>query len=153
MSLQGLRVVVAYLNPALRNVNLIHEFIEATGSAYQVLKNITEEMNIKLELENSGHDADSSEQAVDLDSDPNTSAEPPSKRVKQLEELSRKVSTEQDSNRQTDRLKDEIKVYEALQCLKNFLSKMDTLRFWKFRLRLIILVPCCLLSKLHASKD
>ena len=56
-----------------------------------------------------------------------------SKRVKQLEGLSRKVSTEVDSNRQTDRLQNEMKVYEALQCPKNFLSKMDTLRFWKCR--------------------
>ena len=56
-----------------------------------------------------------------------------SKRVKQLEELLRKVSTEVDPNRRTDRLQNEIKVYEALQCPKNVLSKMDTLRFWKCR--------------------
>ena len=53
MPLLGLRVVAAYLNPALRNVKSIREFIEANGSVYQALKNIAEEMNVKLELENS----------------------------------------------------------------------------------------------------
>ena len=42
-------MVAACLNPALRNVKSVQEFIEA--NAYQVLKNIAEEMNIKLERE------------------------------------------------------------------------------------------------------
>ena len=79
MPLQGLRVVAAYLNPALRNVKSIQEFIEANGLAYQVLKNIAEEMNIRLELENTGHTTRLSGQTGDQDNDPNSVAEPPSK--------------------------------------------------------------------------
>jgi hypothetical protein len=91
MPLQGLRVVAAYLNPALRNVKSIQEFIEANGSAYQVLKSIAEEMNIKLELKNAGHTAGLSGQTGDQNNDPNSVAEHPLKRVKQLDKLLRKV--------------------------------------------------------------
>ena len=100
--------------------------------------------------------AGSSRQIEDSNNVPNSVAEPPSKRVKQLEELLRKVSTEVDSNRQTDHLQNEIKVYEALQCPKNFMSKMDTLRFWKCRsdsMSLLSKLACAIFSVPASAAD
>ena len=68
----------------------------------------------------------------------------------------RKVSTEVDSNRQTDRLQNEMKVYEALQCPKNFLSKMDTLRFLKCRrdsMPLLSKLACTIFSVPASAAD
>ena len=66
------------------------------------------------------------------------------------------MSTEVDPNRQTDRLQNEMKVYEALQCPKNFLSKMDTLRFWNCRrnnIPLLSKLACAIFSVPASAAD
>ena len=73
--------------------------------------------------------AGSSRKIEDSNNVPNSVAEPPSKRVKQLEELLRKVSTEVDSNRQTDHLQNEVRYMRPCSALRTLCPKWTLLDF------------------------